>query len=127
MFRISGTTPSHLTNNAATADIKVKLTNCDFASLIPPSLPDPTLGGDFISFVTDGVETITIATQFDIGSIHCPLISMQIVSVLAGSSSDFTSTDGVSQVSLLTIPSDANIQIQIPFIDELIRDFIFRV
>jgi hypothetical protein len=50
-----------------------------------------------------------------------------IVPVSGGTAADYTSTDGISLVTTTSTPANANLEVTVPTIDEVVRFFKFMV
>lgn len=69
-------------------------------------------GKDYYELIYPNV-TLTI-DSFTVLNSGCPITSHEIVPIIDGSIKDFTSTDGISVITVTSGPVDKNITLSIP-------------
>ena len=102
------------------------MVDCTFASITAPAVLPNTAGLDFFDLVKPNT-IYEILDQFVSQTSECALINLQIEPVTLGTVANYTSTDGVSEAQLLKVITNASIQVQIPDIQEIARNFTFRL
>ena len=94
--------------------------------MIAPIIKPLTPGFDsYLKYIPEGPYVIN---QFASGSpLLCPLTTLTIEPVVGGSSLDYTGTDGVTLVSLLTGVTDTTISVSLPNINIVEKEYLFRI
>ena len=88
----------------------------------------PFTAADYYELVQD-VSRVYSILQFGNSNPNCALLTDTITTTTkpGASAADYTSTDGVSMVTTTSTPANANLEVTVPTIDEVVRFFEFRV
>ena len=69
----------------------------------------------------------SISSQFVTNNALCTLSSLSVEPVVGGTTADYTTTDGLRTVTLLTDHTASQIDLNVPYLNEVELDFRFRV